>query len=370
MKKIKLLYIVTGLTAGGAEIMLYRIVKKIDKNKYEISVVSLTHTKHIVKLIKPFVEDIYILNLKSLANVVTEFSKLRKIIIKEKPEIIHCFMPHANLLGRFATFGYKCKLISSLWVVLLEKKYLNFFDMLSQRMVDLYTVNSNALKKFAIEYGILRNKIKVVESGVDLEKFQPKKDFINLRKELKLPDMHILTMVAHLRKQKDYPTMIRTLAILQADLDVCFLICGYGSKFEDETQNIKNLINKLNVKNVKLLGFRDDIIDILSITDIWVSSTLYEGQSNSLLEAMGMKKVIVTTNIPENAEVVRDGKEALLVPIRSPYKMASAIKKLINDQDLASKLSENAFKRVHKMYHIDNTINKLERIYQSLAKNK
>ncbi|GAH33657.1 unnamed protein product, partial [marine sediment metagenome] len=126
-------------------------------------------------------------------------------IFKVKPEIIHCFMPHANLLGRFATFGYKCKLISSLWVVLLEKKYLNFFDMLSQRMVDLYTVNSNALKKFAIEYGILRYKIKVVESGVELEKFQPKKDFISLRKELKLPDMHILTMVAHLRKQKDYP---------------------------------------------------------------------------------------------------------------------------------------------------------------------
>lgn len=366
MKKIKILYLITGLTAGGAEIMLKRIVFKLNPKKYEIIVCSLINETDLVNSIKKNVKKIYILNNRTLQDCFSALIQVRKIIQIENPHILHCFMPHANLIGRFAAIGFRCKVISSLWVVLLKKKYLNFFDNLTQRLVDLYTVNSNSLQKFAIKCGLNSIKIKVVESGLDFEKFRSDNKPEELKKELNLFNLPILTMIAHLRKQKDYPTMIHALAYLQKEIEVNFLLCGYGNQFEDETQKIKQLIKDLNLKNVKLLGFREDIPDILAITDIWVSSTLYEGQSNSLLEAMAMKKPIITTNIPENAEVVRNGIEALLVPIKSPKILAYTIKKLINDKTLAKELAENAYKRVKKKYHINNTIMKLQQIYDLL----
>ncbi|KKN07443.1 hypothetical protein LCGC14_1066920 [marine sediment metagenome] len=367
MEKIKVLYLTTSLTAGGAEIMLKRILSNINLERYEISVCSLTPTLDLFNVLKPLTENIFVLNIKKYYHSLIAFIKLRKLLRREKFDIIHCFMPHANIFGRFASLGLNSKVMSSLWVVLREKKYLNFIDRLTQFLVDIYTVNSNTLRDFTIKNGIKKEKIIVVESGLNFENFKACKNPKELKKDLKLPDLPIVTMIAHLRKQKDYPTMLEALNLLKNEIDINFLICGYGSIFEDETRKILSLIKKYNLWNVKLLGFRNDIPDILSLTDIWVSSTLFEGQSNSLLEAMAMKKPIITTNIPENAEVVRNRKEALLVPTKSPRILANSIKELIEDKELAIKLAVNAYKRVHEKYHISQTISKLENLYSELV---
>ncbi|MHA1252165.1 MAG: glycosyltransferase [Candidatus Helarchaeota archaeon] len=366
MKRSKILYVITGLVAGGAEIMLKRIVSKLNKNRFEIILCSITKTLDLYNDLKLYIKKIYCINVKKQTDFFNAVIKLRKIILKEKPEIIHCFMPHANILGRISAIGLGIRVISSLWVVLLEKKYLNYLDSITQFLVDIYTVNSNALKEYVKKFHINSKKIYVVESGLDFSEFKPMNNCDDLKSKLKLSNNPILTMVAHLRKQKDYPTMLKAIEIINKELQINFLICGYGHPFEDETRRIKHIIKDLDLKNVKMLGFRKDIQKILAITDIWVSSTLYEGQSNSLLEAMAMKKPIITTNIPENAEVVRHKQEAILVPIKSPKKIAEAVILLLKNKILATSLAENAYKRVRKKYNIMNTVKKLELIYTHL----
>lgn len=370
MRKIKLFYLITGLTAGGAEIMLKRIISRLNLRKFDIIICSITQELDLFNDLKPFIKSLYCLDVKSVLNGPKSLVQLRKILLQEDPDILHCFMPHANILGRFASLGLKMKVISSLWVVLLKKKYLTIIDIITQKLVDIYTVNSYSLKHFVTRFGLKSKKIEVIESGIDPESFIISRDIAELRKELNLTKKPILTMVAHLRKQKDYPTMIKAIALLQNKMDFTFLSCGYGNKFEDETIKIKKLIKKLNLNNVKLLGFRNDVTEILALTDLWVSSTLYEGQSNSLLEAMAMKKAIITTDIPENAEVVRDGKEAFLVPIKSPGIMAEKINFLINNNDIARRLSKNAYTRVKKNYHINKTVEKIEKLYSFGYKKK
>jgi len=323
--------------------------------------------KEIVKL---NVKKIYILNFKSIGNFILEFAKLRNIIKKEKPNILHCFLRHSNIIGRFAAIGFQCKVIASIRVKLIEKPYFNFVDRITQQLVDIYTVNSNSLKKFIINYGIKKKPIVLIENGVDFNRFRISNNLEDIKKDLNLSDQKIIiTMVAHLRKQKDYPTILRALSYLKKEIDFVFLSVGFGTKYEDDSEKIKKLTNKFDLKNVKFLGFRNDIPNILLITDIWVSSTLYEGQSNSLLEAMAMKKPIVTTDIPENAEVVRNNREAILVPIKSPLKMANSIKRLIYDEGLAKKLAINAYERVRRNYDINVTVKKLDRLYNSLVLN-
>lgn len=368
MKKIKLFYLITSLNAGGAELMLKKIIKKIVDSNYEIVLCSLTNTPFLVNELKSIVSRVYILNLENVMNLFQEFLKLRRILKKEKPDILHCFMIHANLLGRFAAIGLDIKVISSIRVKLINRKLLNFIDVLSQKLVDYYTVNSKSLKSFTIEHGIDRRKIVLIQNGVDFNEMELRGNSEDLLNELNLKDSIILTVVANYRKQKDYPTIIKSLNYLKDYKNLVLLSCGTGTIFEDESPTIKLLIRKLKLKNVRLLGYRNDIPDILGITDIWVSSTLFEGQSNSLLEAMAMKKPIITTNISENCEVVRHKKEALLVPIKSPRKMANAIMTLIENKQFAENIANNAYIRVYQNFNINKIIIKLLKFYDLLMK--
>ncbi len=365
-KKTKVFYLITGLNPGGAENMLKKIIFKMYLDKYEISVCTITNIGSISKLIKPYVKNIYYLNVQNLFDRIKAVIKLRKIIRKEKPDILHCFMIHANLLGRIASIGLNIKVVSSIRVKLKQKKYLPLLiiDRLTQSLVDIYIVNSKALFNFTVSQGITLKKIKLIENGLDFKKFKLKKSPDKIKKELNLSNLPVITMIAHNRKQKDYPTMISALNQLRKIKEFYFLAVGI------DTESLINVFKKqhydLSLNNIKLLGFRDDIPDILSITNIWVCSTLFEGQSNSLLEAMAMRKPIITTDILENSEVVREGKEALLVPPKSPNIMARAIETLMNDKHLSNQIAENAFKRVHNKYNINNTINKLEKLYDLL----
>jgi len=366
MKKIKILYVITGLTPGGAELTLKNFIINLNPRVFDISVCSITDTKDLVHLIKDKVRKIYFLGTNKFFESLKALIKLRKIIKEENPDILHCFMFHSNILGRFASMGCRCKVVSSIQTKLIGNKYGNFLDRISQRLVDSYMVNSRALFEFISNYGIKEKKIFLLENGVDFDRFKVKFPPASIKKALNLPDLPIITMVANFKKQKDYPTMIRALSYLQQDTEVYFLAVGCGLKFEDETERIEKLIRKLDLKNIKLMGFRDDIPEILSVTDIWVSSTLFEGQSNSLLEAMAMKKPIVTTNIPENLEVVRNGKEALLVPVKTPIELANNIKRLINNKKLSDTLASNAYNRVYKKYTLEKAFNKLNIFYKSL----
>ncbi|MFX1588696.1 MAG: glycosyltransferase, partial [Promethearchaeota archaeon] len=309
---------------------------------------------------------IYFLGARRFLSLFKALFKLRKIIKIENPDILHCFLFHSNILGRFAAIGYGCKVIVSVRNKLIFKKFGNFLDKITQGLVDLYLVNSNTLGNFIYDYGIKKEKIVLIENGVDFENFKSKQPIHKIKKELELPDLPIITTIANYRKQKDYPTLIRAIAYLQKEMDFYFLAIGSRIKYDDEKHRIQILIENLKLKNVKLLDFREDIPEILSVTDVWVSSTLFEGQSNSLLEAMFMKKPIVTTNIPENSEVVRNEHEALLVPIKSPKMLAKAIKRILNDNQLAEKLANNAYERVKKKYNINISLNKLKNLYSSL----
>jgi len=367
MEKTRILYLITGLEPGGAEIMLQKIITNMDQDKYEISVCAIANLGIIAKNIKPFIKNLYFLNANSILGRIKAIFKLRGLIKKIKPHFLHCFMIHSNILGRIAAIGIDCKVISSVRLKLIAKKYLPLLklDFLTQRLVDFYMVNSKTLINFEISQGINKEKIILIENGLELDKFKPKKKISELKSELGITELPIIVMVAHLRKQKDYPTVINALNLLKKEKDFIFLSVGADTRSEGVELQVKNMIKQYDLsKNVKLLGIRGDVPDLLNIADIWVTSTLFEGQSNSLLEAMALKKPIVTTNIPENAEVVRNNKEALLVPIKSPKEMAAALKELLINKELANKLSNNAYNRVVKSYNISTTVNKLDHLYQ------
>lgn len=369
-KKIRILYIITGLTAGGAELHLSKLINNQSLNKFETVVCSLTSTYDILPLIKDNTKSIYILNARKKRDLINIILQVRKIIKITNPDIVHCVMFHSNIIGRIAAIGLKKTIISSIRTRLIYNKIGNFIDFISQALVNFYFVNSKSLQNFVSNYGIRKNKIYLIENGIDFNDFIPSKTKEEIRRELNLSNLPILCTVANFKAQKDYPTIIKAISLVKNEFDFIYLVVGKGLRFEDQGDIIKQLVNHYNLTNVKFLGFRNDIANILSITNIWVNSTLFEGQSNSLLEAMTMKLPIITTNIEENREIVRHNKEAILIPVRSPSILANSIKLLLNDNTLAEALAKNAFLRVKSKYNQQDKINKLKKIYDQIYRQK
>ena len=365
-KKIRILYIITGLTAGGAELHLSKIINNLSLSEFEKIVCSLTSTYDILPLIKNNTRSIYILDARKQRDFIKIILQVRKIIKIVNPDILHCIMFHSNIVGRIAAIGLKKKIISSIRTKLIYNKIGNFLDFISQPLVNLYFVNSKSLCNFISNYGIRKRKIYIVENGIDFDVFRPNKTKEEIRKELNLPNLPIICTVANFKIQKDYPTILRAINLIKNELDFTFLIVGKGLRFENQEHVIKQLVNRYNLTNVKFLGFRNDIANILSVTDIWVNSTLFEGQSNGLLEAMAMRLPIITTNIEENSELVRHNKEAILIPVRSPPILANKIKLLLKDKIFAEELAKKAFLRVKRNYTLQENLNKIKKIYHQM----
>lgn len=355
MEKITVFYLITGLHPGGAENVVYKLVTA--SKKTQPVVCSIIPGGAIAQKLQAAGIPVYDLGVTSPLQSVHAYVRLRKILKKYKPQILHCFLFHANLLGRIAAWGMSLKKISSIRVKLNGFRYEHVLDFLSHRLVDYYTVNSHALQKYVVRYGIPAKKVALIENGIAVTPLRKKKHALLT-----------ITSVAHLRKQKDYPTLLRALAIIQKTHSCRLLIAGSWTSYENELDKLKKMVKELKLKHVHFLGYCKNVPAVFAETDIYASATLYEGQSNSLLEAMAAKLPIVTTNIPENSEVVRNGKEALLVPCSTPAAMATALLKMINDKQLRDRLARNAYRRVHEKYSFATTLKKTEDLYYKLTK--
>jgi glycosyltransferase involved in cell wall biosynthesis len=103
-----------------------------------------------------------------------------------------------------------------------------------------------------------------------------------------------------------------------------------------ETAHLRMLAKRPPLEGaVRFLGFRDDLPDLLSASDLFVFPSLWEGLGGAVIEAMALGIPIVATDLEPVREVVEDGRCATLVPPRSPQSLASAMVSLLEDRDRA-----------------------------------
>lgn len=192
-----------------------------------------------------------------------------------------------------------------------------------------------------------------------------------LRQELGIPADHLLIgNTGRLAQQKDNETLIRAMVPLKSALKerpFTLLLAGDGP----DQQKLQDLVQSLNLsENVRLLGFRTDIPAFLNTLDVFVSPSLWEGLSISLLEAMAAARPIVTTSIPPNAELIEHEVTGLLVPPKSPEQIAQAIVRFVQEPDLAQRCATAARQRVLECYTIDRMFQETWNLYVSLLRER
>jgi len=133
--------------------------------------------------------------------------------------------------------------------------------------------------------------------------------------------------------------------VVQAKPEARFLILGYGKL----TQKFMRRVQELGVgEYVKFLGnvTREEVITYLNAANIYVSGSLSDGTSASLLEAMALEIPPVVTNIPGNREWIEDGWNGYLVPVKDSQQLAEKIILLLKDEDLRQQTGKRAFETV------------------------
>ena len=170
-----------------------------------------------------------------------------------------------------------------------------------------------------------------------------------------------------LAAQKDNAALLHALPILQTllpDTRVTLRLAGDGP----ERARLQALADTLGLTaNLEFVGFTRDIPAFLQSLDVFVSPSLREGLSISLLEAMAAGLPIVTTSIAPNAELVEQEVTGLLVPIHSPEALAHAIARFATNPELAERCGGNARERALKRYTIDRMCRETWDLYQTLS---
>jgi glycosyltransferase involved in cell wall biosynthesis len=200
---------------------------------------------------------------------------------------------------------------------------------------------TGAVKRWAAGgLGVPTERITVIERGRDPRRLglpSPERR-AHARSMLGLaPDAELVLAVGRQEFQKGHRFLLEAIKVVAASRPgVVLLLAGrYGA----ESEHLRGLCVRPPLDRVvRFLGHRDDIPEILAASDVFAFPSLWEGLGGSLIEAMGLGLPIVASDLEPIREVVEAGRSALLVPVRAPAALASAIASLLDDRALAREL--------------------------------
>lgn len=301
------------------------------------------------------------------------YRQLIRLMKEEKFDLIHCSTPIGGLLGRICSKQLKIKKV--IYMVhgfhfykgapLINRIiYKNIEKFLAKYTDVLITINEEdyeATKKFKLRNG--EQVYKVHGVGIDSKNFVIE-DFNKTayRKKLNLNKDDILLISAgDLINRKNYDIAIKAIAECK-NKNIKYFICGEGPKEEE----LKQLISNLNLQEqVYLLGYRNDIKELMNSADIFLFTTLQEGLPRSMMEAMSTGLPCIASNIRGNVDLIENEKGGFLNNPNSPEDFAKSISILVNDKDLRRKMGEFN-KECVKQFDTENVKQELYNIYSNI----
>ncbi|MBL0058666.1 MAG: glycosyltransferase [Elusimicrobia bacterium] len=295
--------------------------------------------------------------------------RLAQTIRRFKPDVVHAHHPRAHAIALLAgLFAPVPRLVVSRRVSFRLKKW-NVFSQWKYRTkkIRTYVAVSEDIRRVLIGGGVAPDKITVIHSGVDVQRFAPRPAADYLRRDLKLPtDRPVIGNLTHFSWWKGQTFFLEAAKeILDAGVPAHFLLVGKDTDGTEAREKVRALGIEMHVT---LAGFRTDMPEVLSLLTLSVLSSLAgEGFSGVLREAMCMGVPVVATDVGGNSELVKDGKTGLLVPPGDAGALASAIRRLLADRTLAQEMARAAGENVRLHYSLESMVEKTMSLYERLV---
>nr|WP_239559084.1 glycosyltransferase family 4 protein [Sporohalobacter salinus] len=209
-----------------------------------------------------------------------------------------------------------------------------------------------------------------IHSGMELDDFYSAANNTSdkikqLKTELGITEDEIVVgKVSKLQRRKGYRFYLRVAQnIIKEYPNVKFLIVGSGPL----TSELKDKVKKMGLEdNVVFTGYRTDIADVFSIFDIKVLTSLWEGLPRVLVQAAAVGKPLISFNVDGAWEIIDEGKNGYIVPMKDTEAMTEKLKVLIENKRLREKMGKYSQQKVGDAWSIENMVEKTDQIYQDL----
>lgn len=362
---MKILYVITGLGGGGAEKVVADLADQMVLFGHKVKIAYLKG-EIVVRPKSQDIELIY-LELEKPLDFYKAFKSYTALLKYFSPDVVHAHMVHANIFTRICRQFYPVrKLICSAHSNNEGGRFRMLAYKYTHQMANITTnVSHNASQNFEQLGAVPKGGMITVHNGVDLGKFNPKSAQENLVENLGVdPSTPLFIAVGRFHDAKDYPNLIDAFFKLKQSQEFKtqkpkLLIAGDGElRIKIELQ-----IQELGLdQDIFLLGRRDDISDLLNLSDYFVLSSKYEGLPTVVIEAMACQTYVLATDCGGSAEIM--GNTGILVPSQDSSALAIALEQALKLD--AIKLSENnieARMRVENMFSLDVSVNKWLELY-------
>lgn len=359
--------IIDSLRIGGAQKLVTRFVSAVSREAVESTVISLqgNPVASNLDLIRSAGVDVEIFPSRSLLDV-GRFLRLIRFLRAEKFDLIHTHLSYANILGCLAGHFAGTPVIATLHSTSHDPEQK---VRLIARLEDLILRNT-ARRIIAVGHTVaaiyqprLRTRtIDIIPNGVPSPIELSPQARQELRREIAGDENRVVIIsVGRLVLAKGYEDLIEAFANVHRQAPRAVLvIAGAGSLFE----KIKSKISELQLENaVNCLGARSDVPQLLAASDIYASSSHWEGLPVALLEAMMAGLPIVATSVGEIPRVITP-ETGIIVPPHEPACLAEALRELVSAPDKARALGTAARTRAMQEYSLDTWIKKLTSLYK------
>lgn len=384
--KIKILHILTQINDGGLEILVYRIFKGLDKNKYELNLCTLKKSVDgfIVQGFRNVANNYIELNFenkkpgfKGTLKNINNFFKLAKIIRKGNYDIVHSheiFSPFftrlAIIFNRLLFFKKPNKVFVTYhnvyyWLKPIHFKINKFLAFFTDKII---CVSASVMEDSYKNEKIKKDKYFVIYNGIEISDFYHNIDLRkNKRKELGYSENDfVIGNVGVLSERKGQIYLVRAFNLLREKYDgLKLLLVGSKREFElDYYYELMNLIEKSKFKNdIKVIGTTKEINSLYNVFDVFVMSSVTEGFGLAVYEAMLVNKLCVFSDIPTFKELIKEGETGMFFKSKDEFSLFKVLENVINNFDNYKEIANNGREFTKENFDIEKMISQYDNLY-------
>jgi len=379
--RIKILFVIDSLGGGGTERSLAEMLPYLTQASFVPTIICFYRREGVENEVIRQGVDVRFLE---GTGMVAWIRQLRQILKIEKPDIIHTMLFDADIVGRIAAIGSSARVVTSLVntpyaSVRFQDPKITPYKLRVLQIIDAFTgryftahfhaVSRTVKDAAVISLRIPADRITVVERGRDPDRLGLPGIERRLRARQRLHltswDQVIVNLGRH-EYQKGQKYLLEAMAMLAPSYPrLILLVAGREGNLTPELKNQKKRL-ALNGQ-VRFLGYREDVSDILAAADLFVFPSFYEGLPGAVIEAMALGLPIVASNIPSVREVVEENRNAILVAPASSSELAKAIAKLFDDREKAQAYGRQSRKIFETRFTLQQSANRMIELYHDVA---
>jgi glycosyltransferase involved in cell wall biosynthesis len=366
-KTLNVLHVAVGLTFGGLQEYLLGLFKGMDRERFRLIACAIENPKPagVGKEILDAGFEVICLGMKR--KMFKTILELGKIIRTRNIHILHAVTPYPSFYGRLAGVLYGVPVLISHAHMAYERKRWNrvIQEKLLSNVTDMHVGVSGFVARQIIDcYGVRQDRVRVIYNGVDTKRFCPPSSRADAKRYFGFdPERPVVGMVARPDPVKGHRYFFEAVKLLEGRFNAQYYVAGA----DQSHPRIREEAEKADViSHIRFLGVRRDVPDLLGATDIFVLPTLSEALGISILEAMATCCAVVVSDVPVVLEILKNGENGLVTPMRDSVALAERIGRLLKDPDLRLRLGTEGRKTVEARFSLEKCIKETADLYEYL----